>query len=122
MPTSVHFCYIWTSLPSVGSHLPSIADSTGRGYADFLADVFFKQWTTGMAVGAYKEEGVADNMVMYTSLLQFADASVDSRMVTGIESILVPEVAHLPAGDGLVQEVIGQERSHVQLRWCLTLE
>jgi len=59
------------------------ADPIGGGRADFLADVFFKPWTTSMAFGAYKEAGAADNMVLYTSLLQFEDASIDTELVTG---------------------------------------
>ncbi len=51
---------------------------------------------------------------------------VDSFVLPGIESALesipAPEVAHLPAGDGLTQEVIGQERIHDQLWWFLALD
>jgi len=51
---------------------------------------------------------------------------VDLYVLPGIESALesipVPEIANLPAGVGLGQEIIAEERIHDQLWWFLALE
>ena len=50
---------------------------------DYLGEAFFKQWTQGMAIGAYKESGATTKMELWTTLLEFTDATVQGNWVDG---------------------------------------
>ena len=51
--------------------------------ADYVAEVFFKPWRNGMDAGALRPAGATTNMEVWTTLLEFGDATIRDDFVDG---------------------------------------